>query len=231
MKRKSENRVRYAAWMALVAGVLLTGWSMAQPPAPPAPPAPGAGGSGARGGVVSLLDIAQEADTDGNKQVSLEEFKAALNKNAETIFKKMDRNGDGVLTQEDRPVGAGPGALGGPIMEKFREADKDQNGKVTFEELSVVMPNMTQERFKQFDRNGDGVLSAEDRGPGPMRDMFEKADADKNGSVTFDEIKAVKPDVTQEQFKQWDRNGDGVLSPADRPAGPGPGAPAPPPAK
>jgi len=170
----------------------------------------------------------RDADADGNKQISLDEFKAALNKHVEELFKRLDRNGDGALTEEDRPAG-GPMGRGGPVMEKIREADKDQNGKVTFEELSAVMPGLTQEQFKQFDRNGDGVLSAEDRSPGPMRELFEKADTDKSGTVTFEELKAAKPDVTQEQFKQWDRNGDGVLSPADRPAGPGPGpAPGPP---
>lgn len=228
MKRKSDNRVRHTAWIVFAVSLMLAGWTMAQPPAP-GPGGPGGPGKGRPAGPGLLQVVLRDADTDGNQQISLEEFKAGLTKHAEDLFKRLDRNGDGSLTPEDRPAGGPEGPMGrpmgpgGPLMEKIREADKDGDGKVTFEEISASMPQVTQEQFKQFDRNGDGVLSAQDRGPGPMRELFDKADADKSGTVTFEELKAAKPDVTQEQFKQWDRNGDGTLSPDDRPAGPGPG--------
>lgn len=225
MKRKSDNRVR-AAWIAFAVSLMLAGWTMAQPAAP-GPGGPGGPAMGRPGGPGLLQVVLKDADTDGNQQISLEEFKAGLTEHAEELYKRLDRNSDGVLTPEDRPASGPVGrpmGPGGPLMEKIREADKDGDGKVTFEEISAAMPQVTQEQFKQFDRNGDGVLSAEDRGPGPMREIFEKADADKSGTVTFEELKAAKPDVTQEQFRQWDRNGDGTLSPADRPAGPGPAA-------
>jgi Ca2+-binding EF-hand superfamily protein len=57
--------------------------------------------------------------------------------------------------------------------------------------------------------------------PGPMRELAQKADADKDGKLTFEEIAAVAPDFTRERFDALDRNGDGVLSPADRDASAG----------
>lgn len=47
--------------------------------------------------------------------------------------------------------------------QRLLDADTDGDGKVTFEELSAKYPKMDKERFKQLDRNDDGVLSPEDR--------------------------------------------------------------------
>lgn len=41
---------------------------------------------------------------------------------------------------------------------------------------------------------------------------FEDADANGDGVVTFEELQAVNPDATQEEFDAADLNGDGMLS-------------------
>ncbi len=56
-------------------------------------------------------------------------------------------------------------------------------------------------------------------GAGPARGVFEQADADGDGMVTFDELSAVRPGITRERFNRLDRNGDGALSKADRAGG------------
>ncbi|MDX9972465.1 MAG: hypothetical protein RBU21_05665 [FCB group bacterium] len=50
------------------------------------------------------------------------------------------------------------------------------------------------------------------------------ADTNKDGKVSFEELSAVKPTVTQDEFKRLDRNSDGFLSPADRAPKAKPGA-------
>ncbi len=42
----------------------------------------------------------------------------------------------------------------------FRDIDNNKDGKITPVELSVIMPNITMEKFKEYDKNGDGYLDA-----------------------------------------------------------------------
>jgi len=151
--------------------------------------------------------------------------------------------------------GPGPGkGRGGPMLprELMERADKDGNGKVTLAELQAVKPDFTAEQFARHDRNGDGVLSPEDRpkgpppgegpdgkrGPGGPGGPGERpgggprglraADANNDGDLTLAEITAKFPDFPKERFAEMDKNGDGVLNQKDRPARPpqgeGPGA-------
>ncbi|GGB40087.1 hypothetical protein GCM10011316_10180 [Roseibium aquae] len=44
----------------------------------------------------------------------------------------------------------------------FEQVDRDQNGVVSFEELSVAIPNITQEAFDAADANRDLVLDPQE---------------------------------------------------------------------
>jgi len=46
--------------------------------------------------------------------------------------------------------------------------------------------------------------------------MMERADTNKDGKLSYEEISAVRPEATRERFEQMDRNNDGFLSRADR---------------
>jgi hypothetical protein len=46
---------------------------------------------------------------------------------------------------------------------RFRAMDTDQNGEVSYEEFKTHFEQKLAERFERMDRNGDGVLSPEDR--------------------------------------------------------------------
>ncbi len=42
--------------------------------------------------------------------------------------------------------------------EDFAKVDADADGKVTMEEAKAVMPDMSADKFKAADKNGDGAL-------------------------------------------------------------------------
>lgn len=109
-----------------------------------------------------------------------------LRQRAEEIFNAADKDGDGKLTLEEfkamrpprrqmTPKAGGPGPqTPGPkatkpavpgINELIKDADKDNDGKVSFDELKAVRPNMTQERFEWLDRNDDAFITGEDIPP------------------------------------------------------------------
>jgi Ca2+-binding EF-hand superfamily protein len=114
----------------------------------------------------------------------------------------------------------GPGNKAFPTREIFKQADKNGDGKVTFEELQALRPNVSRAQFDRLDRNKDGVLSKADVPRNPARilaNLIKKVDKDGDGKVTFEELKAVAPKMTQERFNQLDTNHDGVLSQEDRP--------------
>lgn len=196
----------------------------------------------------------READANGDRQVTFDELAAVRPQVTRERFARLDRNGDGVLTPADRRGGQGPDGRPRGHGPGYREADTDGDGQVTFEELKARRPQLTRERFDRMDRNGDGALSRADRpegrgpggyghgerrghgGPGGDRGhMLQKADADKDGKVTFEEFSDFRIEGTRERFDRLDTNNDGALTPEDirhtarhRPNGdrgrPGPGA-------
>jgi len=44
---------------------------------------------------------------------------------------------------------------------------------------------------------------------------FDVVDSDRDGFVSFDEVTAVMPDVTEDAFKAADANQDNLLDPAE----------------
>lgn len=199
------------------------------------------GGEGGKRGGGHFL---KNADTDGDGNITLEELQAVKPEVDAERFARMDRNDDGVLNEADRPEDMrgrrGPGADGdrgpgrrghGQFMEK---ADTDGDGGVSLEELQAVRPEATAEMFAERDTNGDGVLNRDDRpemsregrrgkrGPGAEGrrgggERMSALDTNEDGGVSFEEMQAARPDLTQEDFDARDKNGDGVINREDGP--------------
>lgn len=171
-----------------------------------------------------LLRLLRQADGNNDGMVTLPEFLSARPELDEADFAKLDANGDGVLTRADAPD-AELEALQ-VLLQFLSEADANGDGVVTFEELTAVRPGMTPQQYAGFDFNGDGVLSRDDlpaveEDPlGRLTQLLFKADANGDRVVTFEELQAVAPDVTQEQYNKLDRNADGVITPEDLPDAP-----------
>jgi Ca2+-binding EF-hand superfamily protein len=72
------------------------------------------------------------------------------------------------------------------------------------------------ERLKQADTNGDGMISREEAKALPMiAKHFDEIDANHDGQITADELRAFHEKRRAEQFKKVDTNGDGKISKAE----------------
>jgi Ca2+-binding EF-hand superfamily protein len=92
------------------------------------------------------------------------------------------------------------------------EADRDGDGSVTRSEFMQHRAD----RFRRMDRNGDGVLSADDLGrlarfrreaAGRFRDFVRQADRNGDGRLTQDELREAPAPA----FDRLDADGNGRL--------------------
>jgi Ca2+-binding EF-hand superfamily protein len=148
-----------------------------------------------------------QKDQAPKKEMTIEEY-----------FTKLDVNADGKLV--DGEIKAG----------QLKDWDTNADGAVTLEELKAAIAKRNQpkpkptaeQKFKEMDKNADGKVVPEEF---PKPEMFAAIDADKNGEITLDEVKAFmakqdqpKPKVTiEERFKKIDKNADGKITPDEIP--------------
>lgn len=132
----------------------------------------------------------------------------------------------------------------------WREADADNSGTLTRAEFNNLpriqkLPEEKRDKiFSRFDKDQDGILSAEElkvmmqrppsEGARAAMMKFRELDTDKSGGVSLAELKAGElfkklPVEKQEAlFARLDTDGDGEITIKDKPPGPprdGPGRP------
>ena len=102
-------------------------------------------------------------------------------------------------------------------------------------QLSEEQINDFKEAFSLFDKDNDGTISKDELGTvmrslgqNPteleVKDMVAKVDLDGNGTIDFPEflnlmrkqlIDSENPNETEEAFKVFDRDGDGLIQASD----------------
>lgn len=120
------------------------------------------GGGGGRGGPMGRMNpLLQALDADKNGELSAEEIA-----NAPAALKKLDKNGDGKLTADELRPAFREGERGGPRADNSAEV------------LASLMG---------FDKNADGKLTADEL-PERMKNIIARADTDKDGAATKEEL-------------------------------------------
>ena len=146
---------------------------------------------------INLNDRFNTADTDDSESISLEEFAAAAEARgversfADRRFKMMrrhqGRNGNGDSTGNGERRAAFEADL-------FNAMDLDGNGELSADEASAANRKaasrtlMVGKRFAKLDSNDDGQLDRTEFSA--QLDWLRMADADANGEVTREEMRA-----------------------------------------
>ncbi|MGC4250731.1 MAG: calcium-binding protein [Sphingobium sp.] len=205
--------------MTVAAGALLTG-GLAASAIASAQDGPGRGGP--RGGMMMMAD----ANKDGNLT------KAELTASLEARFAKMDVNKDGKLSKEDWELRRQQRQEA-----RFAQLDTDKNGQISKAEFTAPRDRGAeagkpdgQDGRRWGGRHhrgfGKGMMPGARGGPDGAMDgtitreqfvargvaMFDRADANKDGTVTAEEMKAAH----QAMRKTWqDRKGTPPAAPAN----------------
>lgn len=188
--------------------------------------------AGLGGGAASAQETPRERpDANGDRILTRAEATA----HAEAMFARMDVNGDGRLSPEDREAGRERRA-----GEMFTRMDTDGNGSISRSEWDGAGELREARRAQREERRagaGDGPQARGERGRGYQghrrgrMGMALMAQADRDGDRTVSRAEFLE--ASAQRFARMDTNGDGSVTAEERTAarpqrrGPGaPGAPA-----
>lgn len=193
-------------------------------------------------GFRQMMEAWKAADSDGDGAISktefagLERMKGLPEDKRDQIFGRLDKDGDGKITQEERGhFGRKDGHFKDEMKRRLWDLDVDKSGSVSLEEMKAgeffmkLEPEKQEAVFQKLDTDGDGMITPKDRpnkeregrDERPDHSLNMKLDADRNGSVSFEEfrkgekIRELGEDEQEKRFQQRDTNGDGKLSPQD----------------
>lgn len=137
-------------------------------------------------------------------------------------FKKMDTNGDGMVSEAEHKAFAdkmmtmadtnhdGKKSVdeANAMMMKEHDMFMKESGmpdKMTAADKKTMMSKKVEFMFSKVDTNGDHYIDKAEHDKATSM-MFSDADTDKNGSLSLDEVKAAKM-KEHDEFQQWSGSG------------------------
>ena len=131
-------------------------------------------------------ELFERADANKDGKVAIDEVPEARREGFERLLAKADKDGDKALSVEEarrmHAAMAQRARSGRPGPPDARRGRPDGKHGPRGPRAGVV------ERFKAADKNSDGKLSKEEA-PGPLKERFEKIDADSDGQLTPEELR------------------------------------------
>lgn len=195
----NRRRTRSKSHMRILTSLLCFGLVAA-----PAAQDFGRQGRGGPGGFPSPLVQALDTNRDGT-------LSAAEIDNAPAAIKALDPNADGQVTPEElMPAGRGRGGDGFGREGGGREGGQRGRGGPGGEpgETPATSPDELVALLMAFDTNQDGVLVKSEL-PERLQPVFDRADLDKDGKLTADEIKKSASAASQPNAMGGRRGGEG----------------------
>jgi Ca2+-binding EF-hand superfamily protein len=120
----------------------------------------------------SMRQLLGYLDTRGDRGLDLNEANLAVSSAVDALFALSDTNRDGRIAISELH-GTANKLNETSARVALQSADLDKNGMVGSEEFDEAMRRASRRAFRQMDRNGDGMLSAEEavRSPEPKRPL------------------------------------------------------------
>lgn len=112
----------------------------------------------------------------------------------------------------------------GHLKGRWGEADRDRDGKLSLDEMTYRMAAYTQPGAEKLDgetllRRRFRPLPPAERLPAGLPTWFAEKDTNRDGQVMMSEFAREWPAEKLAEFKRYDRNGDGIITPRECLAG------------
>lgn len=173
-------------------------------------------------------------DTDGDGSLSDEERRAMMENMRREWESRMDKNGDGVVDENERLDAMLESPRGRRMIERF---DANGDGMLDDAERQAILDDMAareaerqQRRVERYDTDGDGVLSeaeeraAQEQEAARQRDRFnrfaqefdEDGDGDLNADERYNAFQTMRDRREYDQFiRRYDTDGDRQITMTD----------------